>query len=632
MTARQRNELDLHIETTPLWLPATAPATSRADLINDVLPHCQGAAFDQEWLEGRTAPAIETAREPRLQRRMVCSGMLRRRLPSCVVMPHRLAWPLPSPSSRSPRWSSTTLPGDEALGDFFFGERYLSYFTSLDPRYLDFESEPYPPDRVPDLSGSPFRNRPWEYYPVANTLAAMSSALLSRGLGLLDPFDGYHALSLFLTPILLATLFVFVRRRFDRVAATAACLFLCTSLRLVAHLFSNIKDVPEMVFFSLALFAFVAAWERGSVRGILGAGLLWGLALGTKANALFLPPIIVVLVVGARQPAIWKGRQRLLWGSLVGSLLLGVALVFALWPYLWSAPIAGIRLHLEYIGQRLFDTRPESITSPLGSVALTTPVPFLVLTAVGIAICIGRLRARDHTDLLLLAWVGVVVGRLYLPNAVNFDGVRHFLEVFPAFATLAGIGSSWVYGKIRGSAALPSRARRLAAPAVVLLALAPGAAAVARLHPLELAYWNELAGGLGGARRKNIPQAGDYWGTSYRLGIDWLNQNAPAGTALAVPILEHAVQLVAPVRLRPDIGLLDISRHEGPDLRPDTFDILAALSRERSVYVMFVVRDDWKNPLIDDCLLYLQPLVRWTVDDEPVLLIYRWTPPEDSAP
>ena len=59
---------------------------------------------------------------------------------------------------------------DEALGDLFFGERYLSYFATLDSRYLDFDQNPYGPDHSPDLSGSPFRNRPWEYYPLSNML------------------------------------------------------------------------------------------------------------------------------------------------------------------------------------------------------------------------------------------------------------------------------------------------------------------------------------------------------------------------------------------------------------------------------------------------------------------------------
>ena len=89
--------------------------------------------------------------------------------------------------------SSYSVTWDEALGDLFFGQRYLSFFTSLDPQYLDFDADPYPEGRIPDLGLSPFRHKPWEYYPLANTLAAAVSAVLSRGLRLLDPFDGYHA-------------------------------------------------------------------------------------------------------------------------------------------------------------------------------------------------------------------------------------------------------------------------------------------------------------------------------------------------------------------------------------------------------------------------------------------------------
>src|SRR3990172_8796790 len=87
---------------------------------------------------------------------------------------------------------------DSALGDLFFGERYLSFFTSLDPNYLDFKADVYPPDRKPDLGHSPFRIRPWEYYPFANTLAAATSEIFSRHLGWLDPFDGFHTFNLLL--------------------------------------------------------------------------------------------------------------------------------------------------------------------------------------------------------------------------------------------------------------------------------------------------------------------------------------------------------------------------------------------------------------------------------------------------
>jgi Dolichyl-phosphate-mannose-protein mannosyltransferase len=556
---------------------------------------------------------------------------------------------------------------DEALGDFFFGERYLDFFLSFDRRYLDFAADPYPAGHLPDLSVSPFRDRPWEYYPVANAAAAATSRLTAGALGWLDPFDGFHALNLLLGAALVATLYVFARRRFDTAAALVACALLFTSPRIAAHLLSNVKDVPEMALFSLTLLAFAAAWERGSVAGVAASGVLWGLALGTKANALFLPAIVISTVLFAVRPPAWRARTRAAWAALAAFAAAGVATVLALWPYLWAAPIERAREHLEYIGLRLFATRPESVISPLAALAYTTPLPFLALAVAGVAIAVRELvigrrgRRRVAPDaavdaarggelryILPLAWIAVVLGRLHLPGAVNFDGVRHFLELFPPLAILGGVAASRLAGIIRGDTApapqarrstpvgtgpqAPATARRAAAAAGLALLLLPGAAAVLRVHPFELAYWNALAGGLDGARAKRLAQAGDYWAASYRIGLDWLNARAPEGTALAVPLAQHAVRLVAPVRLRPDLGLLDLARPEVPALRPDTFAILEQVASERPVYVMFALRDDWTNDLIEDCRSRLRPLVRWTVDGDPVLLIYRWTPdPKRSA-
>ncbi|HVR30842.1 MAG TPA: glycosyltransferase family 39 protein [Thermoanaerobaculia bacterium] len=523
---------------------------------------------------------------------------------------------------------------DEALGDFFFGERYLSFFLSFDRRYLDFAADPYPAGRVPDLSVSPFRDRPWEYYPVANALAAASSRLLSGRLGWLDPFDGFHAVNLFLGAILAAALYVFVRRRFDATAALASCVLLFTAPRIVAHLCSNVKDPPEMALFALTIFAFAAAYERGSTLGLAGAGVLWGLALGTKANALFLPAVVLVAIAVGRRPERWRGRTATLVAALSAGAAAGLLTVLALWPYLWGAPLERAREHLEYIGLRLFATRPESIQPPLEAIAFTTPLPFLALAAAGAGIALRELRGRDPRFVLPLAWITVVLVRLHLPGAVNFDGVRHFLELFPPLAILGGVAASRLAGVVRGVAATTEpettdrrRLRRAAAAAVLALLLAPAMVAVLRVHPFELAYWNALAGGLDGARAKRLAQAGDYWATSYRAGLEWLNAHAPEDAALAVPIAQHAVRLVAPLRLRSDIGLLDLARPELPELRPGTLQILEQVASERPVYVMFVLRDDWTNELVEDCRARLDPLVRWTVDGAPILLVYRWTPP-----
>ncbi|MDX1382075.1 MAG: hypothetical protein R3190_00460, partial [Thermoanaerobaculia bacterium] len=156
------------------------------------------------------------------------------------------------------------------------------------------------------------------------------------------------------------------------------------------------------------------------------------------------------------------------------------------------------------------------------------------------------------------------------------------------------------------------------------------AAAVARSHPFQLAYWNELAGGLPGARARGFAQAGDYWGTSYRHGMAWLDRHAAPSAAVAVPLMQHTVEVVAPVRWRADLALLDIARPEVPELRPGTLEILDAVAAERPVYVMFALRDDWTNVLIEHCLRELRPIARWTLDGEPVLVIYRWPNPAGS--
>ena len=521
---------------------------------------------------------------------------------------------------------------DEALGDIFFGERYLSYLTSFDARYLDPMTNPYPPDRLPDLSGSPFRVKPWEYYPVANILGAASMATLFRALGLLDPFDAFHAINLFLVIPLVLALYAWTRRLYGEIAAAVALLLLFLSPRIVCDLLANTKDFPTMVFFSLTLFAFYRGWQRASRAWILGAGALWGLALGTKANAIFLPGVVIAFLLIAVQrengelAATRVRSRRALIVSLLAAGLLAVVVMVASWPYLWSDPVGRLTENLRYIAHQKAQVRPESIAHPLEQILFTTPLPFLALFALGIVPLARRVRSREPGAILLVAWIAVVLGRLHLPNAVNFDGVRHFLELFPAMAVVGGLGARWIFDATRTAVAklgAGSGVARIAASALLAALLASNAWSLVRSHPFEIAYWNGLAGGLAGAQERHIAQSCDYWALSYRVGQRWLNENAPPGSVLAVPIAEHSVRLTAPVRLRTDITLAALTTPVTPDVDPQRLEMLHRVARERAVFVMFVMREDWSNTLIDDCRARLRPVAEWKTGGAPVLQIYR---------
>ena len=521
---------------------------------------------------------------------------------------------------------------DDALGDFFYGQRYLSFFLSLDDKYLDFSADPYPPGHAPDLSASPFRGRPWEYYPVANTLAAATSSILSGKLGLLDPFDGFHAVNLFFAAVLIWVLFRFLERRFDWITALAAAVFLFGSPRIVAHMMANIKDFPLMVLFSLAALTFFAAFEKGSLRGLWLFGLLLGLALGTKANALFLPLIPALTLLFGGMPEPWRGRELRLYFTLIAAGAFGVGVMVATWPYLWSDPITGFSEHLGFIVSRKEATSLGSVAPAYEAVLYTTPPLLLVAFGLGTAFSAGPLR-RGHRPLLFLwMWIAVVLGRYLLPQAVNYDGVRHFLELFPAMAAIGGFGVAQVSRRLFERPSFNLHRRRAGQLAVVLLFTLPGAVQVFRTHPFQLAYWNSLTGGYAGARAADQPQASDYWGLSYRLGMRWLNEHAEPDALLAVPVVEHAVRLVASERLRPDLGLLPITTPFSPHIQPERLRRTLELSLERPLYVMFVERRDWMNPLMVDCLQRLEPVAVWHLEGDPVLQIYRYQPPLRNDP
>ncbi len=539
---------------------------------------------------------------------------LRRAVPFVLVL-LLVAWCFPALDQYNVTW-------DEALGDFFFGDRYLSFFTSFDPVYLDFAADPYPEDRRPDLRRSPFRSRPWEHYPVASTLAALSSTVVSEWLGLVDAFDGYHAVNIVLAALLLWTLYRFLDSRFGSITAIAAVVFLFTSPRIFSHLMANVKDFPLMVFYTLAAIVFFRAYEAGSSRGLLAAGVLWGLALGTKANALFLPAIPLALLVLGGLPDAWRERRRQLFWTLAGAGALGVTVMVAVWPYLWADPLGRLAENLRFVLFRKDTTHPDSFAPVIQAILLTTPPAFLACFALGLVPCLRMAWQQRRRDaLLLLVWIPAVLGRYLVPQAVNYDGVRHFLELFPAMAAIAGLGVAWL-------ARVLAPASRWIRVGILMLALMPGAWSLVVTHPFQLAYWNVFTGGYAGARARDLPQAGDYWGTSYRLGMRWLNEHAPQDAWIAVPVIEHAVRLVAPDRLRPDLVVLPVTTPFAPRIDPERLELTRQAARERPVYVMFVERRDWMNELMRDCVERLEPEVEWQLEGEPVLAIYRYVPPD----
>ena len=236
----------------------------------------------------------------------------------------------------------------------------------------------------------------------------------------------------------------------------------------------------------------------------------------------------------------------------------------------------------------------------------------LVLLSVGIASALwGFIKTRSRLLQLLLVWLVVPILRASLPGAANFDGIRHFVEFVPAACLLAAYGGATL---VKLAARFKVR-QAFAAATLVLLVVVNIAEIEARFFPYDYLFYNSLVGGLKGAQQISS-DATDYWGGSYRQGVQWLNYNVERGAQVHVAIAPWIVKLTSPIWLRGDIGLID--------------EPVVKLKVEQGypVYVMFITRPGWYNNIANYATQKLKPVHQITVDGATVLVIYKLDDPK----
>lgn len=498
---------------------------------------------------------------------------------------------------------------DATAGELAFGERVVDYLygngeSFRDGRPLGIERrEPHP--EFPSFFAW------YQCYPFANTLAALSCDVLWTRLGLVSPVVAHHLPAVLLTAALVFVLVLVVGRRAGVGTGVLAALFLLASPRFATHAFNNLKDAPEAVLYTLAVLGFACACERGRRWLWLAAGVAAGCAFAQKANALFLPVQLGLtgaawLALGRRSGA---ERPRV---PLLGLALLAastVATYFAVSPQLWGDPWPRLVLHWSEpfrVGNTLtggLDAAETSLDGPL-QVLVSSPLPTLALALVGLVAAPARWR------ILLAVWLVVTVGRTTLPGMRNFDGVRHFLEFWPAVAIAAALGTRALAGAL--ARAWPRSARRAGAVAGLAALAAPLAATVSSA-PYGTSWFNALAGGLSGARESGIAGAGDYWASSTWDGLAWIDANASAAEPceIWVPLAPFVARAGAPQQLSVE--------HRLRARPPEPNEALAD-----EVFVLYVLRPGWFGPFLRWLDLRRDTLVHEIeVQGAPILRVHR---------
>jgi Dolichyl-phosphate-mannose-protein mannosyltransferase len=496
---------------------------------------------------------------------------------------------------------------DLCIGELAHGELYVDYVLTGDQQFLDFSDrgarrEPRQPH--PDFDFGLYQ---WyETHPFMGIVSAVSCRLLWTQFGLVDAMTAHLLPSWLVACILFGTLGAFIVQRAGIVAAFATLVALLLTPRFLCEALSNPKDGAIGCLYVLALFVTLRAFERNSVRWFLFASALLACSLATKANAVFVPiqALVYVAIVALGRRLRKQPMMPLPWRGIVPGIIVFALTYFACSPMLWTETAARFSTHIAYFLNEGGAYNLDDF-SALYATLITTPVALFILATIGAFA--GRVNWESRSFLIL----GVVFPfvRTEVVGGVNFDGVRHFLELFPFLAALAGLGFARLLELLLSlSPASPRASRHTVTAATSLAFVAPLLAATSETWPYGTVYFNSIVGGFGHFQRSGHREATDYWAASYWEGFDWIERHAKPGSVVLVPIAPHVARSMAPCRLGPNAALsTGIPPRDGAD-----------------VYVMFTTRRLLSPELPDWVEATARPVHEIIRQDGVLASIYRF--------
>ncbi|MET4105875.1 glycosyltransferase family 39 protein [Hymenobacter sp. UYP22] len=339
-----------------------------------------------------------------------------------------------------------------------------------------------------------------------------------------------------------------LRFRNQYVALFTALLFVL-SPRMFAESFYNAKDLVFLAAFTLGMYTLARLLERPTPGRALVHGLASAVALDIRIlGSMLVPFTLVLLLLEAIQPTQQRLKRARLGASGAVYLLSTVGAGIAGWPYLWAAPLDNFlqafeaMRHFRWQGKVLYWGEYESAQDLPWHYApvwllVTTPLSYSLAALGGLLLQIRQVCTRPRTvlgtytgrlDLLFCGWL---LGPMILVigmNSVLYDGWRHLYFVYPALLLLA-VGAGVRLWRWAGQA---TRRRRImqAAAGAVTLEMAFTAVRMALMHPQQQVYFSFLP-------THKVEQwfERDYWGLSYRQGLEYLARTYPQGPILVDP-------------------------------------------------------------------------------------------------
>ncbi len=382
------------------------------------------------------------------------------------------------------------------------------------------------------------------YGPVGDTLAGL----------FIEPFmplpygkavELRHLYNFLITILGFIAAYHFTRMALGRRAGLFAVALLALSPTLYGHAFNNSKDIIFAAFYIFSLWGVLFYLQNRNIKRLLLCAFITGVCMDQRVGAIFIYPAFFFATLCAE----WKERTGVAEESEEKTGLLAAAFlatikasviftvvsavtIYAFFPFLWPDPLTRF---IEVF--RVMSAFPDvKLTFFMGNYEETSnlpriyiplllhiTMPLLTILFIYAGLFFGawgfiKKRLTDNESYLLIITILAVLvpaSVVIVQKSPLYDSVRHFLFTFYPLTILAAFGMESILKRLHGARLKAAALLTVAYYAFILYTMA-------MLHPYQSIYFNELTGGLKGA---STYFETDYWGGSYKEGIEWLNDN-----------------------------------------------------------------------------------------------------------
>lgn len=349
----------------------------------------------------------------------------------------------------------------------------------------------------------------------------------------------------------LAAFFLFYRLFKDNLLATLGFLMLVLMPRIYAHSFFNPKDLPFLSSFLISLSIAHYAFEKRKPLFFALLGIMVGYTTGLRVMGIMLAVFVMILLLWDTLQAYRKKEAILPYGLSIGGFIAAFCLTLvSTFPYLWVSPYANFwdcydaMSHYNWDGTILVNGNYEramnlpsnyfrswfSITVPMLWIA--TGITGIVWLLIDFFKNIPKFLEASNERflvLLLMCFAAPIFAVQYL-HSVIYDDWRHLYFVYPSFVGLGLYGIKKILDSKFQLIMLGACAIQLGYLSYFMV----------NSHPFQQVYFNYFVSHEEENLRQNFEL--DYWGCSFKQGLEYLVKNEKADTFTLMCGLDYPVE------------------------------------------------------------------------------------------